>query len=83
MGGLLCWARRSAILLYDSVPTDPKEYPKFDAQMRALIAAPDMAESLVSDTPGAMKELCAVLGKRAWTQEDRQFLLDTIESLYE
>lgn len=83
MGGLLCWARRSAILLYENVPTNPHDLDKFDAQMRALIAAPGVTESLLSDKSGAMQQLCSVLAKTAWTTADRDWLLDLVESLYE
>lgn len=88
MGGLLCWARRSAILKFDKVPTDPHQKQQFDDQMGELIAAPGVTESLLSDQPGAMKQLCAVLGKvtdgkRTWTDADRDWLLDLVESLYE
>jgi hypothetical protein len=88
MGGLLCWARRSAILLFDKVPTDPHQLNEFDAQMRELVAAPGVTESLLSDESGSMKQLCAVLakvkdGKSVWTLQDREWLLDLVEKLYE
>jgi len=83
MGGLLCWARRSAILLFDKVPTNPAHIPEFDAQIRQLIAAPGVTESLLSDKPGAMNQLCVVLAKKNWTDADRDWLLDLVESLYE
>lgn len=83
MGGLLCWARRSAILLYENAPTNPHEADKFDAQMRVLIAAPGVTESLLSDKPGSMQQLCTVLAKTSWTTTDRNWLLDLVESLYE
>lgn len=83
MGGLLCWARRSAILLFDKVPTNPHDISAFDSQMRTLIAWTGVTESLLSDKPGAMQQLCAVLGKQVWTTADREWLLDLVESLYE
>ena len=83
MGGLVCWARRSAILQFEIEPTNTNEIPRFDAQMRQLYAAPGIAESLVSDLPDKMKLLCDTLAKTIWTQQDRQFLLNTIEKLYE
>jgi len=88
MGGLLCWARRSAILKFDKVPTDPHQLPKFDEQIAELIAATGVTESLLSDQPGAMKQLCAVLGKvkdgeHTWSKDDREWLLDLVERLYE
>lgn len=83
MGGLLCWARRSAILLFDSVPTNPAQLSEFDSQMRQLIATTGVTESLLSDKPGSMNQLCAVLGKQSWTSADREWLLDLVESLYE
>ena len=83
MGGLICWLRRSAILQFEAVPTQADEVKKFDAQVRTLYAAPGIAESLVSDEPDKMTLLCDTMAKTSWTQADRQFLLDTIEKLYE
>jgi hypothetical protein len=83
MGGLLCWARRSAILQFDKVPTNPVHLSEFDSQMRKLIAAPGVTESLLSDKSGSMQQLCSVLAKQAWTAADRDWLLDLVESLYE
>jgi len=83
MGGLLCWARRSAILQFDIVPIHPEEAKKFDAQMRVLYAAPGITESLLSDESEKMAQICETLSKATWTQIDRQFLLDTVERLYE
>lgn len=88
MGGLLCWARRSAILKFDKVPSDTRQLPVFDDQIADLLAATGVTESLLSDKPGAMKQLCAVLGKvkdgkHVWTDDDREWLLDLVESLYE
>lgn len=85
MGGLACWQRRSAILLYDTVPTSPHELEKFDAQMRQLYAAPGVPEA-VADTPttaGKVMTVCDLLSKTTWTQQDRITLLGIIEDLYE
>jgi len=68
---------------YDVVPHNPDDVKKFDAQIRQLYAAPGIAESLVSDLPDKMTLLCDTMAKTSWTQIDRQFLLDTIEKLYE
>jgi hypothetical protein len=83
VGGLLCWARRSAILRFDVVPTNPDQLKEFDTQMRQLIAAPGVTESLLSDKSSAMQQLCTVLAKPAWTTTDRVWLIDLVESLYE
>ena len=83
MGGLVCWLRRSAILQFETVPVQEDEVKAFDAQMRKLYAAPGIAESLVSDLPDKITLLCDTMAKTSWTQVDRQFLLDTIEKLYE
>lgn len=83
MGGLVCWARRSAILQFETVPTDTKQIQRFDEQMRALYAAPGIAESLVSDVADRMTDVCNILGKTSWSTKDREDLLEIIESLYE
>jgi hypothetical protein len=83
MGGLLCWARRSAILQYETVPAHQDEKKKFDAQMRVLYAAPGITESLLSDANDKITLICDTLAKTVWSDTDRQFLLDTVESLYE
>lgn len=83
MGGILCWVRRSAILQFEKVPSNPVRLPEFDAQMRQLLAAPGVTESLLSDKSGSMQQLCTVLAKSAWTDADRDWLLDLVESLYE
>jgi len=83
MGGLVCWARRSAIVQFDTVPTAPHELKEFDAQLRQLYAAPGIAESLVSDAADKMTTVCDTLSKPSWTQQDRITLLGIIESLYE
>lgn len=92
MGGLVCWARFSALVPFDSVPTDPAQFAEFDKGIRQFYAAPDVPESLVeqlslksmppalSDT---MKRVCDTLAKRIWNHDDREFLKDTAESLYE
>lgn len=74
--------------MFDKVPTDPQQTKEFDAQMRELIATYGITESLAIDEPGAMRQLCAVLaktkdGKSAWTRDDREWLLDLVEKLYE
>jgi len=83
MGGILCWVRRSAILQFEKVPTNPARLPEFDAQLRQLIAWPGVTESLKDDKPGSMPQLCSVLAKSHWTDADRDWLLDLVESLYE
>lgn len=83
MGGLLCWARRSAILQFAEVPSALDKLKEFDAQMRELIAAPGVTESLLSDKPGSMQQLCTTLADTSWTLMQRAWLLDLVESLYE
>lgn len=83
MGGLLCWARRSAILQFAEVPSAPDKLKAFDAQMRELIAAPGVTESLLSDKPASMQQLCNMLAEPNWTLTQRAWLLDLVESLYE
>lgn len=79
----MCWARRSAIVQFDTVPTAPHELKDFDSQLRQLYAAPGIAESLVSDAADKMTTVCDTLSKTTWTQQDRITLLGIIETLYE
>lgn len=80
MGGLVCGVHRFATLQYQTVPTEPKEFPSFDAQIRKLLA--DIADTVVSDAPQSVKMVCDTLAKRVWTVTDRTNLFDVIESLY-
>ena len=82
MGGIVCNVRRNAILQFQTIPTNPAEIMKFDSQMRSLYAAPDIAETIADETTKGM-QVCAILAKSTWTEADRDFLLDTIESLYQ
>ena len=85
MGGLACWQRRSAIVLYENVPTTAHELKEFDAQLRQLYAAPGIPEAIVDNTTTAPKVMtvCDLLSKTSWTQQDRITLLGIVESLYE
>lgn len=73
---------RQAVLQFQTVPTEPHEQEKFDAQIRELYNAPTIAESLVTDTPNSVLALCAILAKTSFTMEDRTALLNGIEALY-
>lgn len=64
----------------------------FDKGMRQFWASSGTPEALVEQLslkslPPAlndtMQKLCSTLAKPSWTQTDRQFLLETAESLYE
>jgi len=55
----------------------------FDEQIRALYAAPSIAESIVQDKPDKAQKVCDTLAKPSWSTDDRTFLLDVVESLYE
>lgn len=92
MGGLACWARFSALVPFDSVPTNADQIAAFDKGMRQFWASAGTPEALVEQLslksmPPAlndtMQKLCDVLAKPTWSQPDRQFLKDTAESLYE
>jgi hypothetical protein len=85
VGGLACWQRRSAILLFDQVPSDPHQLKEFDAQLRQLYAAPGIPEAIADNTATASKVMtvCDLLSKVSWTQQDRITLLRIVESLYE
>lgn len=80
MGGLVCGVHRFATLQYQTVPTDQKEWPAFDAQIRRLLA--DIADTVVSEAPASVKMVCGTLAKQTWTLADRTNLFDVIESLY-
>lgn len=82
MGGLVCYVRRDAILQFQSVPTVAAQIPIFDAQLRQLYAAPDIAETIVAEAPTKVKLVCDTLSKSTWTAADRTALLDVIEGLY-
>lgn len=82
MGGLVCAVHRNAILRFQSIPTLDSDLAQFDSQMRQLIA--DYSMDLVSDnTTTKVKLLCAVLAKPKFNTEDRQFMLNMVEALYE
>ena len=92
MGGLACWARFSALVPFSSIPTAPDQMALFDKGMRQFWASSETPESLVAQlslksVPPALNEtmqkLCSTLAKPSWNQTDRQFLMDTAESLYE
>lgn len=92
MGGLACWARLSALVPFASVPIDPAGMASFDKGMRQFWSSSGTPEALVEQLslksiPPAlndtMQKLCLTLAKPSWVQTDRQFLLETAESLYE
>ncbi len=78
----MCLVRRNAILRFEEVPTAPTQLKQFDEQMRALYAAPGIAEAIDAETARG-PEICALLAKGEWTAADRVTLLDVIEDLYE
>lgn len=81
MGGLVCAVHRNAVLKFQTVPTSPSDAAAFDDQIRQLYNAPTIAESIVSDTTDGMTA-CQILAKNTFTMQDRQKLLDIVESLY-
>ena len=83
MGGIICNIHRQAVLEFQTVPTDVKQLPEFDAQIRELYNAPSIAESVVNDAADKALQVCATLAKPSFTQADREFLYGVIESLYE
>ncbi len=83
MGGLVCAVHRNAVLQFQAIPTGPAQLLIFDKQLRELYNAPTVAESIVCEFPAKVKKVCDTLAKPSWTIEDRSYLLDVIESLYE
>ncbi len=82
MGGQACQLVVRAKLLYTAVPPDPKELPKFDAQMRDIHAIYDYAQSLVNET-SYTGEIVKILEKApgTWTTADRETLLDGVAAV--
>lgn len=83
IGGLVCQIHRNAVLQFESVPSAPKQIERFDEQIRELYNAPTIAESIVQDKPDQALKVCDTLAKTSWSMDDRTFLLDMVESLYE
>jgi hypothetical protein len=81
MGGLICQIRRNAVLRFEAVPSRPSQVKQFDAQMRELLTAPGIAEAVAEDEPRG-HEVCAILGKERWSQQDREKLFAVVEELY-
>lgn len=82
MGGLACQVRRFATITFASVPTDPKQLPAFDEQMRTFWSLPTIAETLVDEQTKLVKTVCDTLKKPSWSLTDRTTLMDAVESLY-
>lgn len=81
MGGLPCLVGRNAILRFKTVPASVDELPAFDAQIRQVFALPDITQSLVNDTNEA-KAVCDLLEKDAFSNQDRQKLMDALDLLW-
>jgi hypothetical protein len=82
MGGLVCQIHFKAVVRFDAVPTRPMEVKQFDIQIRQFFNVTTIANSVAED-PVKGPELCLLLSKRRWTQEDRVTLFEIGEHLYE
>ena len=80
MGGIPCLIQRNAVLQYQTVPTNPADQAKFDAQMRQLCV--DVAQDIANDVPDKATAVCAILAKPEFNMADRAALLSVIEALY-
>jgi hypothetical protein len=80
MGGLVCMVHRQAMLEFQTIPTNPQDLKKFDAQIRRLYDW--VAQDLVNDVPEQVKTVCDILAKPDFDMADRTLLLNVIESLY-
>jgi hypothetical protein len=82
MGGIPCLVDRQAILRFKTVPTNATDLIAFDAQIRQLSASPNISQSLANDVPDSTDKYCNILGQAAFSQADRQYLLDTLNKLW-
>jgi hypothetical protein len=81
MGGVACQVERNAMLQYESVPTDPKELPDFDKQLRACFTLDEIAVAV--ETNGTGMDVCALLWKfKGWTHADRVELLGYLNGIW-
>jgi hypothetical protein len=82
MGGQACQMTVRAVLLYKTVPTDPKELLKFDVQMRQIHGIYDYSQAVVNETEYA-PSIIRILEKpsTAWTATDRGMLLDAVDKV--
>jgi hypothetical protein len=80
MGGIVCQIERNAILQFTAIPTDPKQLPKFDAQLRACFASGEIATAI--ETAGTGAEVCELLWKQTWSTTDRADLYGYLEALW-
>jgi hypothetical protein len=83
VGGLICHLARVAILQFPAIPTDQKQFPVFDHEMRELYSNPIIVDALGTEAPDKLPQAIAILAKSAWTLTDRTTLYDIVESLYE
>ena len=79
---LVFQVRRFAVLKFDAVPSAKGKTMAFDQQLRNLINAPGIAEAIAENETLAEK-VCELLAKKNWTRDERQFLFDAVDHLYE
>ena len=82
MGGIPCVVDRQAILRFQDVPTAPVQQAAFDDQIRQLYAHPHISQAISDDVPAEAGKVCDTLGKASFTQDDRKYLMATLNKLW-
>jgi hypothetical protein len=68
------------VLEYSGIPSDPAEYPKFDAQLRKAFTLYHIVEGIVGNNTAMA--VCTILWDREWTLAQRTQLYDYLEALW-